>query len=128
MQMIAKLQPQLEFLNRSITGLRDEMKLKAAIAGGAMQGELSDPGGVVQIHRQLDDGLILKRITCPLGVLGVILKQTRCGNPNTLLRLSQQWCHPQGGQAVRSCEAIVRAIHRGLAKATCLALLCSADD
>jgi len=44
----------------------DQAKLKAAIAGVRDVGQLSDPAGVVQIHRQLDDGLILKRITCPL--------------------------------------------------------------
>ncbi|MBK5649462.1 MAG: hypothetical protein I4N51_22445, partial [Acinetobacter sp.] len=46
----------------------DEAKLNSAIAGVRDVGRLSDPVGAVQIHRQLDQGLILKRITCPLGV------------------------------------------------------------
>jgi len=40
----------------------DEMKLRLR-SQECDVGQLSDPGGVVQIHRQLDDGLILKRIT-----------------------------------------------------------------
>jgi glutamate-5-semialdehyde dehydrogenase len=98
----------------------DEMKLKAAIAGVRDVGQLSDPGGVVQIHRQLDDGLILKRITCPLGVLGVIFE----ARPDAAIQISSLAIKSgngvilKGGQeAVRSCEAIVRAIHQGLAKA-----------
>jgi len=88
--------------------------------------QLSDPGGVVQIHRQLDDGLILKRITCPRSAR-VILKPDQMRNPNFLLAIkSGNGVILKGGQeAVRSCEAIVRAIHQGLARLTCLALLCS---
>lgn len=97
----------------------DEAKFKAAIAGVRDVGQLSDPSGVVQIHRQLDDGLILKRITCPLGVLGVIFE----ARPDAAIQISALAIKSgngvilKGGQeAVRSCEAIVRAIHQGLAK------------
>ncbi|MFN9555013.1 MAG: gamma-glutamyl-phosphate reductase, partial [Dolichospermum sp.] len=47
----------------------DEHKLRDAIAGVRDVGKLDDPIGQVQINRELDSGLILKRITCPLGVL-----------------------------------------------------------
>ena len=97
----------------------DEMKLKAAIAGVRDVGHLSDPVGVVQIHRQLDDGLILKRVTCPLGVLGVIFE----ARPDAAIQISSLAIKSgngvilKGGQeAARSSEAIVRAIHQGLAK------------
>ena len=97
----------------------DETKLKAAIAGVRDVGQLSDPVGVVQIHRQLDDGLTLKRITCPLGVLGVIFE----ARPDAAIQISSLAIKSgngvilKGGQeAIRSCEAIVRAIHQGLAK------------
>ena len=97
----------------------DETKLKAAIAGVRDVGQLSDPVGVVQIHRQLDDGLILKRVTCPLGVLGVIFE----ARPDAAIQISALAIKSgngvilKGGQeAIRSCEAIVRAIHQGLAK------------
>jgi glutamate-5-semialdehyde dehydrogenase len=39
----------------------DATKLKAAIEGVRDVGRLSDPVGTVQIHRELDEGLILKR-------------------------------------------------------------------
>ena len=97
----------------------DEAKLKAAIAGVRDVGQLSDPAGVVQIHRQMDDGLILKRITCPLGVLGVIFE----ARPDAAIQISSLAIKSGNGvilkcgqEAVRSCEAIVRAIHQGLAK------------
>lgn len=97
----------------------DEMKLKAAIAGVRDVGHLSDPVGALQIHRQLDDGLILKRVTCPLGVLGVIFE----ARPDAAIQISSLAIKSgngvilKGGQeAARSCEAIVRAIHQGLAK------------
>ncbi|WP_338038839.1 hypothetical protein [Neosynechococcus sphagnicola] len=52
----------------------DAAKLAAAIAGVRDVARLADPVGVVQVHRELDTGLVLKRITCPLGVLGVIFE------------------------------------------------------
>jgi glutamate-5-semialdehyde dehydrogenase len=97
----------------------DEAKLRSAIAGVRDVGKLSDPAGVVQIHRQLDDGLILKRISCPLGVLGVIFE----ARPDAAIQISALAIKSgngvilKGGQeAVRSCEAIVRAIQQGLSQ------------
>ena len=97
----------------------DEAKLRWAIAGVRDVGQLPAPAGVMQIHRQLDDGLILKRITCPLGVLGVIFE----ARPDAAIQISSLAIKSgngvilKGGQeAVRSCEAIVGAIHQGLAK------------
>ena len=99
----------------------DEAKLRSAIAGVRDVGKLSDPAGVVQIHRQLDDGLILKRISCPLGVLGVIFE----ARPDAAIQISALAIKSgngvilKGGQeAVRSCEAIVRAIQQGLSQTT----------
>lgn len=97
----------------------DAAKLKNAIAGVRDVGKLSDPVGVVQIHRQLDDNLILKRITCPLGVLGVIFE----ARPDAAIQISALAIKSgngvilKGGQeAVKSCEAIVKAIHQGLSQ------------
>ncbi len=99
----------------------DDAKLRSAIAGVRDVGKLSDPAGVVQIHRQLDDGLILKRITCPLGVLGVIFE----ARPDAAIQISALAIKSgngvilKGGQeAVRSCEAIVKAIQQGLSQTT----------
>lgn len=97
----------------------DETKLKAAIAGVRDVGKLPDPVGVVQIHRELDEGLILKRISCPLGVLGIIFE----ARPDAVIQISSLAIKSgnavilKGGQeAVRSCEALVTAIRQGLTK------------
>ncbi|KOP23525.1 gamma-glutamyl phosphate reductase [Hapalosiphon sp. MRB220] len=95
----------------------DEYKLKDAIAGVTDVGKLPDPVGAVQINRELDTGLILKRITCPLGVLGVIFE----ARPEAAIQIvalaikSGNGVILKGGkEAIRSCEAIVKAIKQGL--------------
>lgn len=92
----------------------DETKLKAAIAGVRDVGRLPDPIGVVDIHRELDEKLILKRISCPLGVLGVIFE----ARPDAVMQITSLAIKSgngvilKGGQeAVRTCQALVRAIH-----------------
>ncbi|MDE5072980.1 MAG: gamma-glutamyl-phosphate reductase, partial [Trichodesmium sp. St5_bin8] len=62
----------------------DEAKLNSAIAGLRNVATLRDPIGVVQIHRELDAGLILKRITCPLGVIGVVFE----ARPDAVIQIS----------------------------------------
>jgi glutamate-5-semialdehyde dehydrogenase len=95
----------------------DASKLAAAIAGVRSVAELPDPLGTLQINRQLDTGLILKRVTCPLGVLGVIFE----ARPDAVMQISALGIKSgngvilKGGQeAIYSCRALVRAIHRGL--------------
>lgn len=97
----------------------DDNKLKAAIAGVRDVARLPDPIGAVQIHRELDQGLILKRITCPLGVLGVIFE----ARPDAVVQISSLAIKSGNGvilkggkEATRSCEALVQAIHQGLAQ------------
>jgi glutamate-5-semialdehyde dehydrogenase len=97
----------------------DEAKLKGAIAGVRDVGKLLDPVGTVQIHRELDEGLILKRMSCPLGVLGVIFE----ARPDAVMQISSLAIKSGNGvilkggkEAVRSCEALVKAIHQGLAQ------------
>ena len=97
----------------------DETKLKGAIAGVRDVGRLADPCGQVQIHRELDEGLILKRVSCPLGVLGVIFE----ARPDAVMQISSLAIKSgngvilKGGQeAVRSCTQLVKAIRQGLAE------------
>lgn len=52
----------------------DEKKLQDSINGVLELKELSDPIGKELMNRQLDDGLILKKITVPIGVIGVIFE------------------------------------------------------
>ena len=52
----------------------DGAKLDGAIAGVRQVAELADPLGRRQLHTELDQGLVLERVTVPLGVLGVIFE------------------------------------------------------
>ncbi|MEA5618658.1 glutamate-5-semialdehyde dehydrogenase [Cronbergia sp. UHCC 0137] len=95
----------------------DEHKLREAIAGVRDVGKLADPVGKVQIHREIDTGLILKRVTCPLGVLGIIFE----ARPEAAIQIislaikSGNGVILKGGkEALRSCEAIVKAVKQGL--------------
>ncbi|MDB9449848.1 glutamate-5-semialdehyde dehydrogenase [Dolichospermum circinale] len=95
----------------------DEHKLRDAIAGVRDVGKLEDPIGKVQIHREIDTGLILKRITCPLGVLGIIFE----ARPEAAIQIvslaikSGNGVILKGGkEALHSCTAIVKAIKQGL--------------
>lgn len=99
----------------------DEHKLRDAIAGVRDVGKIPDPLGVCQIHRKLDKGLILKRVTCPLGVLGVIFE----ARPEAAIQIAALAIKSGNGvilkggkEAIQSCEAIVTAIKTGLATTT----------
>ncbi len=97
----------------------DETKLKAAIAGVRDVGRLPDPVGAVQIHRQLDESLVFKRVACPLGVLGVIFE----ARPDAVIQITSLAIKSgngvilKGGQeAALSCTQLVKAIHQGLSE------------
>ncbi|NRB06304.1 MAG: glutamate-5-semialdehyde dehydrogenase [Richelia sp.] len=99
----------------------DEHKLRDAIAGVRDVGKLADPVGKVQIHREIDTGLTMKRITCPLGVLGVIFE----ARPEAAIQIASLAIKSGNGvilkggkEAIRSCEAIVKAIKQGLSTTT----------
>ena len=95
----------------------NEAKLKSAIAGLRNVANLPDPVGVVQIHRELDAGLILKRITCPLGVVGVVFE----ARPDAVIQISALAIKSGNGvilkggkEATNSCQELVTAIRQGL--------------
>jgi glutamate-5-semialdehyde dehydrogenase len=94
-----------------------ETKLQAAIAGVRDVGKLADPLGVSQIHRELDEGLVLKRVTCPLGVLGIIFE----ARPEALIQITSLAIKSGNGvilkggkEAIHSCQALVEVIHQAL--------------
>lgn len=98
----------------------DETKLKAAIVGVRDVIKLADPIGELQIHRELDAGLVMKRLSCPLGVLGVIFE----ARPDAVMQISSLAVKSGNGlilkcgrEAVRSCQALIVAIHAGLERA-----------
>ena len=62
----------------------DESKLKDCLAGIDSLISLENPTGKVTLHRQLDEGLILKRVTVPIGVIGIIFE----ARPDALVQIS----------------------------------------
>jgi glutamate-5-semialdehyde dehydrogenase len=97
----------------------DANKLNGAIAGVRDLVKLADPIGAVQIHRELDDGLVLRRIACPVGVLGVIFE----ARPDAVVQIASLAVKSGNGvilkggkEAVCSCGALVNAIHHGLSQ------------
>lgn len=95
----------------------DATKLKGAIAGVRSVANLEDPVGAVQLKRELDTGLVLSRVSCPLGVLGVIFE----ARPDAVMQIaalaikSGNGVLLKGGQeALHSCQALVKAIQHGL--------------
>jgi glutamate-5-semialdehyde dehydrogenase len=113
----------------------DQVKLKSAIAGLRDVAKLPEPIGVVQIHRELDTGLILKRVTCPLGVLGIIFE----ARPEALIQIvslaikSGNGVILKGGkEAVRSCEVLTKIIQQALAETAvnpeCVQLLTTREE
>ena len=72
-----------------------EGKLSDVVKGLEGLAELPDPVGRVTLHRQLDEGLVLKRVTCPIGVIGVIFE----ARPDALVQISAL-CIKSGNCAV----------------------------
>ncbi len=69
------------------------------------------------MHRELDEGLILKRITCPVGVVGIIFE----ARPDALIQITSLAIKSGNGvilkggkEAIRSCETLVKVIHQAL--------------
>lgn len=97
----------------------DEAKFEAMVAGVRDVCRLADPLGQRQIHRELDQDLVLERLTCPLGVVGIIF-EARPDAVSQIVSLAIKSGNglllKGGSEAIRSCEAIVKAIYQGLAK------------
>lgn len=97
----------------------DQNKLQSAIAGVQDVAKLPDPLGATQINRELDTGLILKRLTCPLGVLGVIFE----ARPDALIQITSLAIKSGNGvilkggkEALNSCQTLTQIIHNALAE------------
>jgi len=75
-----------EGLNKSLLSRLQltKTKLKGCIDGVLKVSNLADPIGKRQLHRELDENLILERVTVPLGVLGVIFES----RPDALIQIA----------------------------------------
>ena len=62
----------------------DEVKLSEAIDGIHSLAELEDPVGKTLLSTELDDGLELYKVTCPIGVIGIIFES----RPDALVQIS----------------------------------------
>ncbi|MBL1208758.1 glutamate-5-semialdehyde dehydrogenase [Geminocystis sp. GBBB08] len=96
-----------------------ESKLKSAIAGVTDVAKLADPIGMVSLKRELDEGLILHRISCPLGVLGVIFE----ARPDALIQITSLAIKSGNGvilkggkEALQTCTTLVKIIQETLKK------------
>jgi len=102
--LIARLKLDVNKLKSMVTGVRDVIRL-------------DDPIGDRQIHRELDSGLVLERLSCPLGVIGVIFE----ARPDAVTQIAALGIKSGNGvilkggsEAVYSCEAIAKVMHDAL--------------
>ena len=62
----------------------DEHKLSDCLAGIDSLLSIPDPTGKVTLKRELDEGLVLERVTVPIGVIGIIFE----ARPDALVQIS----------------------------------------
>ncbi len=98
----------------------DEKKLQDVCAGITQLITLPDPLGEVLLNRQLDEGLVLRRISCPIGVIGVIFE----ARPDALVQISSL-CIKSGNCAIlkggretaHTNAALFRVLHEAVLNA-----------
>ena len=73
----------------------DENKMRDMIQGVRDIAKLEDPIGKILLNRELDDGLVLKKISCPIGVLGIIFE----ARPDVISQIS--------ALAIKSSNAVI---------------------
>lgn len=73
----------------------DENKMRDMIQGIRDISRLEDPIGKVLLKRQLDEGLILEKVSCPIGVLGIIFE----ARPDVISQISSL--------AIKSSNAVI---------------------
>ena len=61
----------------------DAHKLEDVCRGAEALAAMADPIGKRQIHRELAEGLVLSRVACPIGVIGVIFES----RPDALIQI-----------------------------------------
>ncbi|HIK38936.1 MAG: glutamate-5-semialdehyde dehydrogenase [Geminocystis sp.] len=94
-----------------------ESKLKSVIQGIHDLIRLPDPLGHVSLKRELDTDLILERVSCPLGVIGVIFE----ARPEALIQIATLAIKSgnavilKGGkEAIHSCTTLTQIIQNAL--------------
>lgn len=97
----------------------DENKMRDIIQGIIDISNLDDPIGKTLLKRQLDDGLILTKISCPIGVLGIIFE----ARPDVISQISSLAIKSSnavilkgGKESINTNKAIMNVIQEALAK------------
>lgn len=97
----------------------DENKMRDMIQGIVDISNLGDPIGKTLLKRQLDDGLILTKISCPIGVLGIIFE----ARPDVISQISSLAIKSSnavilkgGKESINTNKAIMNVIQEALAK------------
>ncbi|MCD7864511.1 MAG: glutamate-5-semialdehyde dehydrogenase [Clostridiales bacterium] len=98
----------------------DEGKLRDVIAGIHDLIRMPDPLFQTQLARELDEGLVLKRVTCPIGVIGVIFE----ARPDALVQISALCIKSGncvilkgGSEALRSNKKLFTTIYQAVREA-----------
>jgi glutamate-5-semialdehyde dehydrogenase len=91
----------------------DEQKLEESVESLRSLTRLEDPIGRVLAKTELDEGLILEKVSCPIGVIGVIFES----RPDALVQISSLCLKSGnavllkgGSEAKRTNEVLARAI------------------
>ena len=97
----------------------DENKMRDMIQGIVDIANLEDPIGKTLLKRQLDEGLVLTKISCPIGVLGIIFE----ARPDVISQISSLAIKSSnavilkgGKESINTNKAIMNVIQEALAK------------
>jgi len=98
----------------------DQAKVRGLGDGVAQVAALDDPLGRVTLATELDDGLRLERVTCPIGVVGVVFES----RPDALVQIAALCVKSGnavllkgGSEAERSNRALFDVVHRAVTEA-----------
>ena len=89
----------------------DDGKIKEVIMGIESLIQLEDPVGKVQLQTELDDGLVLTRVTTPIGVIGVIFES----RPDALVQIATL-CLKSGNAVILKGGSEAKETNRALYK------------
>lgn len=97
----------------------DENKMRDMIQGVRDVAKLEDPIGKILLKRELDEGLVLTKKSCPIGVLGIIFE----ARPDVISQISALAIKSSnavilkgGKESVNTNKEIMRVIKEALAK------------
>ena len=93
----------------------DENKMRDMIQGVIDISHLEDPVGKVLLKRELDEGIILKKISCPIGVLGIIFE----ARPDVITQVSALGIKSsnavilKGGKESKNTNTVIMSVIQG---------------